>query len=115
MPRRKLYKSVWRDITSHRMQFAGLVIMMALGAGSLVMFTGAYLNLQQTYESTFESLKLADFRVATVIQTEMMPASELREVMENLSSRYPIESYELRIIHELSAIKGSENNRSLAG
>ncbi|MFX0044997.1 MAG: FtsX-like permease family protein [Candidatus Hermodarchaeota archaeon] len=113
MPRRKLYKSVWRDIGSHRKQFAGLIIMMALGAGSLVMFTGAYLNLQNTYQNSYATLHLADFRFSTVIQTEMMPASELQEVLENLSSEYPIESYEMRIVHELTAIRGSGDNRSL--
>ncbi|MFQ5833697.1 MAG: ABC transporter permease [Candidatus Thorarchaeota archaeon] len=113
MPRRSLYKSVWRDITSHRMQFAGLVIMMALGAGSLVMFTGAYLNLRQTYDTTYESLGLADFRVTTVIQTEMMSASEIQEIIEGLSTQYPIDSYELRIVHELTAVKGPQEDLSL--
>ncbi len=86
---------------------------MALGAGSLVMFTGTYFNLQNSYQETYASMNLADFRVSTVIQTEMMPASELQEVMSGLTQEYPIQSYELRIIHELTAVRGTGDDRSL--
>ncbi len=88
-------------------------MMMALGAGSLVMFTEAYINLQNSYQGTYQALNLADFRLSTVIQTEMMPATELHEIMNDLSREYPIESYELRIIHELTAVKDSDEGRSL--
>lgn len=105
MPLRKLYLSVWRDITSHRSQFAGLVLMIALGAGSVGLFIPSYLNLQRTYSTIYDDLSLADFRIDTVLQTETIPSDVIDEIMSNLSQKYPIESFENRLVHELTAIR----------
>jgi putative ABC transport system permease protein len=107
MPRRKIYTSVWRDIMSHKAQFAGVIIMIALGAGSLGVFIPGYLNLSSAYDYTYHELALADFRITTVLQTDTMDVNQLEEIMNEFSEEYPIKSYEYRLVIETTAVKNT--------
>ncbi len=113
MPRRSLYKSVWRDISTHKMQFLGITIMIALGAGALGTFIPSYYNLSRTYDTTYENLGLADFRVTTVLQTEKIPVDKVDEIMQDLMTEYPIASYEYRVVYEMTALENTTEGINL--
>ena len=108
-----MYRSVWRDITTHKIQFVGIAIMIALGAGSMGMFIPSYYNLARTYDLTYEKLGLADFRVTTVLQTEQLQIDRVRTVIEDLKNTYPIASYEFRIVSEMTAVENTSEGVAL--
>ncbi len=113
MAHQKMYLSVWRDISTHKSQFLGIVLMIALGAGSLGMFLPSYYNLGATYDETYTNLGLADFSTSTLIQTDSLGVRDINAIMAQLSQEYPIASYESRIVYDLTAVENNSGELSM--
>ncbi len=57
----RLYLKLFRDIRAARMQFGAVILIIFLGVAIFIGAYGAYLNLQISYNTTFERLAMADY------------------------------------------------------
>ncbi len=71
-----LLKKTWRDIWTRKGQFGAIVVLVALGIASYVIFVGAALDLGAAAETSNEDLALADFSA----QVQSAPASVVGEI-----------------------------------
>ncbi|MGB7962116.1 MAG: FtsX-like permease family protein [Propionicimonas sp.] len=58
---RMLLLKTWRDLLSRKGQFAGLIMVVALGISTFVAFQAGYLDLTKSVERANRELKFADF------------------------------------------------------
>lgn len=89
--------------------------MVALGTAALSGFYPAYLNLENTYSLTYDRLHLADFRISTVLSTEMFSIANVTDIISTLQETYPIDSFECRIVSEMTALENNSGQLNLIG
>jgi putative ABC transport system permease protein len=60
----RLYLKLFRDIKEARLQFGAVIFIIVLGIAMFVGSYGAYLNLQISYDITFNQLDMADYWIS---------------------------------------------------
>ena len=75
----KLHRKLFRDIAASKVQFGAVIFIILLGVTMFVGAYGAYQNLGNSYETSFEQLGMADYWV-TVDYIDQKAARELDDI-----------------------------------
>ncbi len=89
-----LLLKTWRDLLARKAQFAGLLLVVALGVSTFVAFQTSYLDLKASVEKANAELEFADFSTAVM----SAPMSEL-DAIRRLRGVYAAEG---RLVQDVS-------------
>ena len=75
----KLHRKLFRDIAASKVQFGAVIFIILLGVTMFVGAYGAYQNLGNSYETSFNRLEMADYWV-TVDYIDQNAARDLNNI-----------------------------------
>jgi putative ABC transport system permease protein len=102
----KLHRKLFRDISASKVQFGAVIFIILLGVTMFVGAYGAYLNLGNSYQTSFEKLGMADYWV-TVDYIDQRAARQLDDI--------PGVTAEGRIIGEVNIDLVEESGEKVVG
>jgi putative ABC transport system permease protein len=102
----KLHRKLFRDLKTSKVQFGAVILIVLLGVALFVGAYGAYLNLDTSYNTSYDLLDMADYWIS-VDYIDERAAREMNEI--------PGVTAQGRIVGEVFIDMGSESGEQVVG
>ena len=102
----KIHRKLLRDIKTAKVQFGAVIIIIVLGVAVFIGAYGAYLNLNNSYDTSFDRLNMADYWI-TLDYIEQRAAREINEIPGVIAQG--------RIVDEVFLNMGDEHAEQVVG